>query len=257
MDYSTTLTTLLGIDSAMKKIVYIFATFLIVGGVCAPSGASAAYETWYPGNYYNTTSQGYRYAVDNSAQIRSLVARLAALQAELARLQGTRNMGDCYWSGGYQYCTRTMQRERDTWSDKWYRFDGNDNDADDIDSIDVTIDRDDNDARVRVDVDRFHYNTDNKNRIIERLADDLDIDEDDVEDIVDFDYEDSDDDVESIDVTIDRDENDARARVEYENGDVDRFHYNTDNKNRIIERLADDLDMDEDDVEDIIDFDYE
>jgi hypothetical protein len=142
--------------------------------------------------------------------------------------------------------------------------DRNDNDED-ISDIDVEIDRDDNEAEARVryddgDTDTFDYDTDNKDDIIEELADDLDIDEDEVEDLVDWEYVDSnnnDDDVQDIDVTIDEDDNEAEATVIYDNGDREYYDFNTDNEDDIIEELADELGMDEDDVEDLIDWSYQ
>lgn len=130
-----------------------------------------------------------------------------------------------------------------------------------VSDIDVEIDEDDEEAEARVYFTSGHsltitYDTEDEDEIIEELADDLDMDEDDVEDIVDFDDHNGSDDVDEIDVTIYEDEEEARARVYYDDGDTDTFTYNTDDEDEIIEELADDLDMDEDDVEDITDFTY-
>lgn len=148
--------------------------------------------------------------------------------------------------------------------------DNDDNDDEDIDYIRVTIDRDDDEAEARVryddgDTDTFSYDTDVKSEIIEELSDDLDIDEDDVEDLVDWDYDDSNDDdnndddiedIDSIDATINEDDERTNVRVEWDNGSVSHYTYNTDDEDEVIEELSDDLDIDEDDIEDIIDFDY-
>lgn len=137
----------------------------------------------------------------------------------------------------------------------------NDNDIDDIEDINIEIDRDENEAEARVeyedgDVDTFDYNTDDEDDIISELADDLDIDEDDVEDIADISYVDgnnNDDDVDEIDVDII--DGDAHIVVRYEDGRVTNIRYNDeDDEDDIIERLADQLDMDEDDIEDVTDF---
>lgn len=131
---------------------------------------------------------------------------------------------------------------------------------DDVDTIEVDIRN--GDAHVRVeyddgDTDTFTIdNETNHNDIIEEIADELDIDEDEVRDIIDWNGSSNNDDVDRIDVEIDESSNDADARVEYEDGDVDHFYYDTDDEDDIISELADDLDMDENDVEDIIDFDY-
>lgn len=147
--------------------------------------------------------------------------------------------------------------------------DNDDNDDEDIDYIRVTIDRDNDEAEARVryddgDTDTFDYDTDVKSEIIEELSDDLDIDEDDVEDLVDWDYDDSHsdddnddiDDIESIDATVDEDDERTNVRVEFDDNTVRYYTYNTDDEDEVIEELADDLDIDEDDIEDLIDFDY-
>ena len=134
-----------------------------------------------------------------------------------------------------------------------------------VTDIDVTIDEDDEEAEARVHYRSGHtvtitYDTEDEDEIIEELADDLDMDEDDVEDLVDFDHENgssNDEDVDSIDVTIYDDSRDSRVRVEYDDGDTDTFYYDTDDEDEIIEELADELDMDEDDVEDLADFTYQ
>lgn len=145
-------------------------------------------------------------------------------------------------------------------------FSGNNDDDndDDVDTIKVTVDRDDNEATARVryddgDTETFDYDTDDKDDIISDIADDLDMDEDDVRDIATFTYTDSNndsDDVESIDVEIDDSEDDATARVEFEDGTHTNYHFNTDDEDDIISDLADFLDLDEDEVEDLIDFDH-
>lgn len=146
--------------------------------------------------------------------------------------------------------------------------DDDDNDEEDIDSIRVTIDRDagEADARVRYedgDTDTFSYDTDVKSEIVEELSNDLDIDEDEVEDVVEWRYDDSGnrndrdiDDVDSIKATVDEDDNRTNVRVEWEDDSVSFYTYQTDDEDDVIEELSDDLDIDEDDIEDIIDFRY-
>ncbi len=149
-------------------------------------------------------------------------------------------------------------------SNDWDDDDNDDWNDDDIDYIRVTIDRNDDEAEARVryedgDTDTFDYDTDVKSEIIEELSDDLNIDEDDVEDLIDWDYNDSnsnDKDVDSIDATIYEDDERTNVRVEFDDGSVRFFNYDTDDEDDVIEELADDLDIDEDDVEDLIDFDY-
>lgn len=134
-----------------------------------------------------------------------------------------------------------------------------DRDEDDIDRIRVKID--DGDAFVTVyydngDTDRFTLrNETRRSDIIEEVADELDIDEDDVEDLISI-YRAESDEVDDINITIYEDDNDARARVHYDDGTSETFSFDTDDEEEIIEDLADMLDMDEDDVEDLADFDY-
>lgn len=146
-------------------------------------------------------------------------------------------------------------------------WDNTSNDED-IEEIEVTIFEDDEEAKVLVRYEdnttrRFSFNTDDEDDIIKDLARRLDIDKDDVEDLIDFEYEDTDtkrvdaDDIDEIEVTIFEDDEEAEALVRYDNGNTDRFSYNTDDEDEVIEELADDLDLDEDDVEDLIDFEYE
>src|SRR3989338_7784569 len=134
-------------------------------------------------------------------------------------------------------------------------------DDDDIRDIDVDFVGDDADVVVRFedgDTDRFTLrNVDrSRNKVIEKLADRYDEDEDDIEDVTDFDDDrDNDDDIRSIDVDFDDD--DADVVVRFEDNDTERFTLTNvdDDEDEVIERLADRYDMDEDDIVDVIDFD--
>lgn len=64
-----------------------------------------------------------------------------------------------------------------------------------------------------------------------------------------------DDDVEEIAVRVYEDE--ASVKVEYEDGDDERFDISSTDEDEIIEEIADELDMDEDDVEDLTEFLYQ
>lgn len=304
----------------MKKL--IISAFAALALVILPGGADA--QTPY---YYTPTTS-------SNAQIQMLLQELTRLQNELARLKGTNVPNGCYMAGNIQYCFETSytgggsyrpdhsyndyyRRDRAREINVEYRnnaayieieysngrdedfivaadddeevieyildltdlpraniidvidFEGdnddNDRNDDDIRSIDVEIDRDDNEAEATVryddgDRDTFDYDTDDKDEIIENLADDLDIDEDEVEDLVDFKYVGDNnsngdiDDIDSIDVDF-RNDN-AYVRVEWEDGDVDSYvYYDVDeDEDEVIERLSDDLDIDEDDLEDFIDW---
>ncbi|MBX9906369.1 DUF1192 domain-containing protein [Patescibacteria group bacterium] len=145
-----------------------------------------------------------------------------------------------------------------------YDDDDNYSNNDDLERIIATIGSRDTRVEVRYednDTERFTLrNERNRDDIIEKIADEINEDEDDVEDIIRFDSDNDNDyrdDVDSIEVTIDRSDDDAIARIEYDNGSRETFSYSTDDEDYIIEHLADELDMDEDDVEDLIEFDYE
>lgn len=126
-----------------------------------------------------------------------------------------------------------------------------DRDSDEIDEINVEIG--DGESEVEVEYEdgddlKFDVDEDDEEDIIEAIAKKLDIDEEDVEDLVEFDYGD----VDSIEVRIDEDS--ALVRVFYDAGAEERLRPDLTDEEDIIEYVADKLDMDEDEVEDIIDF---
>jgi peptidoglycan hydrolase-like protein with peptidoglycan-binding domain len=126
-------------------------------------------------------------------------------------------------------------------------------DASDIDSIEVEI-TGRNSAEVTVeyengDDESFDLNEDDREDLIADIADELDLDEDDVEDLVEFDYGD----VESIDVEID--DGIAEVKIKFETGVRATFDLDEDDEDRIIRKISDLYGIDEDDVEDVIDFD--
>lgn len=131
---------------------------------------------------------------------------------------------------------------------------------DEVRSIDVTWRSNHAEIVVRLrngDVDRFTIANMNRNegRVIDELANRYDMDEDDVRDVIDFDGNDTSDDIESIDVTFDGD--DADVVVRFEDDDTERFTLRNvdEDEDEVISLLADRYDMDEEDIEDLIDFD--
>lgn len=100
------------------------------------------------------------------------------------------------------------------------------------------------------DDEEFTVEEDYEDSIIEEVADELNIDEDEVEDLIEFKYED----VEEINVDIE--DGKAIAFVEFEDGTKKRIKVNSDDEEEIIEAIAEELDEDEDDVEDWTRFDY-
>lgn len=130
---------------------------------------------------------------------------------------------------------------------------GEKGDSDEIESIEADVEEDESEIVVEYEDGSeyvFTVEEDKVDNIIEEVADELDIDEDDVEDLIEFDFGR----LESIDVLIE--DGEAEVVVEYRSGVTKRFNINEDNENDIIEEIADELDEDEEDVEDVIDFDY-
>jgi hypothetical protein len=132
--------------------------------------------------------------------------------------------------------------------------DDEDKESDEIESITAKIANGEAEIEVEYengDDEDFTVEETVESEIIEEVADELNIDEDEVEDIIEFEYED----IERIDVTIDEDEGTALAIVRFEDGTKKRIRIDSDDEDEIIEELADELDEDEDDIEDWVEFD--
>ena len=130
---------------------------------------------------------------------------------------------------------------------------GRQGDADEIKRIKVDVEEDESEVTVQYEDDddyEFTVDEDKEDEIIEAIADELDIDEDDVEDLISLDYGD----VDEINVLVE--DGDAEVTVEYESGATRRFTIDEDDEDEMIEDIADEIDEDEDDVEDWTDFDY-
>lgn len=125
--------------------------------------------------------------------------------------------------------------------------------SDEIESITAYIA--DGEAEIEVEYgngkeDSFTVKEDKESSIIEEVADELDIDEDEVEDLIKFKYED----IDEINVQI-RPGKTAVAYVIFEDGTKKRIIIDSEDEDDIIEELADILDEDEDDIEDWVSFD--
>jgi len=130
---------------------------------------------------------------------------------------------------------------------------GGGNNSDDIDVIEVDIKE--GEARVKVEYDngddeKFTVEDEDEEDIIEEIADELDMDEDDIEDLVEFDYGDLDK------ITTSLNGSTFLVRVYFES-DVDvKFTFDEDeDEDDIIEEIADSLNLNEDDVEKELDLD--
>lgn len=126
-------------------------------------------------------------------------------------------------------------------------------DSDDIDVIEVDVR--DGEARVKVeyeddDNDRFTVDDDDKEDIIEEIADELDISEKEVKKLVKFDYGDLEE------VLAQRDGGKTRVTVKFESGVKVKLVMDEEGEDDIVEEVADQLDLDEDDVERALDMDF-
>ncbi|MFT5036972.1 MAG: peptidoglycan hydrolase-like protein with peptidoglycan-binding domain [Candidatus Azotimanducaceae bacterium] len=125
-------------------------------------------------------------------------------------------------------------------------------DSDEIDKIKVDVDEDESEVTVKYDDDddyEFTVDEDKEDEIIEEIADELDMDEDDVEDLIEFDYGSIDEIVAVVE------DGEARITVTYDSGVEKRFTISEDDEDDLIEEIAEELDEDEDDIEDVIEFD--
>lgn len=109
-------------------------------------------------------------------------------------------------------------------------------------------------ARIEVEYDdgevkRFTVSENDEDDIIEAVADELDISERDVEDEIEFETADMD----KIEVEVGNGV--SFAKVFFEDGSTDSYTVFEDDEEDLIEKLAERLDVDEDDIEDIISFD--
>lgn len=126
-----------------------------------------------------------------------------------------------------------------------------DNDSDEVESITASIE--DGEAIIQVeyengDDEEFTVEEDKEAEIIEEVADELNIDESDVADIIEFEYQE----LEDISVAIEGGK--AIATVAFEDGTTKRIKISSDDEDEIIEAIAEELDEDEGDIEDIITF---
>ncbi len=133
------------------------------------------------------------------------------------------------------------------------------NGQDDVEEIMADVDLEDGETKVEVvfdggDEDDFTIDSADYDDIIEEIADELDIDEDEVLDIIEWDWNIT---VEDIDeIKVDVEDGEAEVTVELESGDEIEFTLDEDNEDDIIELIAEILDIDEDEVEDLLDIDF-
>ncbi len=151
--------------------------------------------------------------------------------------------------------------------------DDEDEDDDDDDDFDVDVEVDDDEVTVFFEYDDDDYEVEvdstDEDDVIEEVADELDEDEDDLDDdlvdaiedaledaLEDEDEDDGEDDeIDSISADVANGE--AQIEVEYGDGEEEEFTVEETLEAEIIEEVADELNVDEDEVEDIIEFNYE
>lgn len=127
--------------------------------------------------------------------------------------------------------------------------------SDDIKSIRVDVDVDDSNVRVRYhDYDdyKFTLEEDKEDELIEDIADELDMDENDVEDLIEFNYGD----IDQIDALVDEEEDETKVTIKFETGVKLRLTIDSADEDDVIGEIADRLDEDERDIEDLTKFDY-
>lgn len=239
----------------MKRI---FLTLMLLAFVIVPGNAIARttyYDNGYnvSGNYQNYT-QTYTYANANpnysyttssykQTQIDALLRQLRVLQAELDRITTSQNKTtSCYRTGCY-YNTTISGRVRHI--DVAYR-----NSA-----AYITIDY------INGSNDNFIAGVSNDNDVIDYIVSTTNLSRNDVVTTITFSnayhynttYNGS---IREITVTIDNNSNDAVARVRYDNGTTKRYSYSTDNTSTIVSDLADDLNISESAVRNLVEYTY-
>jgi len=133
------------------------------------------------------------------------------------------------------------------------------NGQDDVEEILADVDIEEEETSVEVvfdggDEDDFTIDSADYDDIIEEIADELEIDEDEVLDIIEWDWNLDADEIDEIKVDVA--DNEAEVTVELLSGDEIEFTLDEDNEDDIIELLAEILDIDEDEVEDLLDIDF-
>ncbi len=129
---------------------------------------------------------------------------------------------------------------------------------DDVQEITADVDIDGQETSVDVvydggDEDSFTVDESEYDNIIEAIADELDIKEADVKDIIEFDWNIRVKDIEKIDVTVENGEADVRVRLD---GDDIKFTLDEDKESKIVKEIAHILDIDDSDVEDLLDIEF-
>ncbi len=181
------------------------------------------------------------------------------LMSETGRIQNEIASVTSFNDNGYRNGNRYYSN-----NDYGYGRNNTNYNSDNIDSIRVRISS--GDAHVTV---NYQSNSDDtftlKNEtshadIISNIADRLDLNESDVRDLVTFSNGSSNNsnahDVRDIAVTIYAGNQDTRAKVRYDDGTTETFYYSDDTKSDIVTDLADELDMSESDVRDVIAYSY-
>ena len=123
-------------------------------------------------------------------------------------------------------------------------------DNDDIEAIIAEVDEDESEITVEYDGGDeyvFTVEEDKEKNIIEEVADELDMDEDDVEDLIEFDF--------GKISKIEADVSKGIAFVTYKTGVERRVYFDETDEDDIIDELSDELDEDSEDIEEWIEFD--
>lgn len=133
-----------------------------------------------------------------------------------------------------------------------------------IDEIRLDIDRGEAIARVMFtdgESERYVFFADDEDDAIQHLAEELDVSESVVANLLDYERDSSQrsggDEIDSIQVMVDVADGEAEVEVEYENGDDESFDIDAGDQDDMIRDIAEELDIDADDVEDVVTFEYD
>jgi peptidoglycan hydrolase-like protein with peptidoglycan-binding domain len=126
------------------------------------------------------------------------------------------------------------------------------NDSDDIDEIIAYVGDGETEVVVEYDNgsdDDFKVNEEEDDDIIREIAEELDLDEDDVEDLIEFRGKKVDE------IYVEFDDGEALVDISYEDGESDNYNLDTTDEDEVIEKLARKLDLTENEIERVTKFD--
>ncbi len=226
---------------------------VILAFIALPLGRVAADHSIDEGeaSHAKTHSATVTLGTAESAQIKQMQALITLLRQLLSILQQ---------QGGHSHDDASNDDHDDANHDEDESNDDHDDsnddeDSEEVDEVEVTLNEEEDEAEAVVtfedgDTETFSFDTTDRNDIIDELADELNMDREDVDDLIEF--VDLADEVE--DISVEFDGGDSEVTVEFADGTEDSFSLDTTKHNEVIEGIAEELDIDEDTVRDLISF---